>query len=193
MDRELELKFRITEPQEVRERLGRLGAKRIGAGLECNAIFDDAGRTLLTRGCGLRVRSVRSLDAPGDPPRGTLTYKGPIEGGTVKSRPEIETPVSDPDATMRLLEALGFLRVITFEKRRESWQLDACHVEIDELPQLGSFVEIEGPDEAQIRTVQSRLGLASDAIEPDTYVALVARHCEAHGITPPDLRFSESP
>ena len=46
------------------------------------------------------------------------------------------------------------------EKRRRLWRLGGCEVALDELPTLGSFVEIEGPDDERITDVQARLKLA---------------------------------
>ena len=40
-----------------------------------------------------------------------------------------------------------------------SWKLGGCTVELDELPHLGTFVEIEGPSEAAILKVRDQLQL----------------------------------
>ena len=60
----------------------------------------------------------------------------------------------------KLLIALGYEETIVIEKTRRIWQLGNCVIALDELPLLGKFVEIEGPDEEQITGLQSNLGLA---------------------------------
>ena len=49
-------------------------------------------------------------------------------------------------------------------------------VELDELPVIGRFVEVEGPDEAAITAVVRRLGLTGPPIT-DHYIALVSARC----------------
>jgi len=46
------------------------------------------------------------------------------------------------------------------EKKRRLWQFGGCSVALDQLPLLGAFVEIEGPDDETIADVQQRLSLA---------------------------------
>ena len=47
------------------------------------------------------------------------------------------------------------------EKKRRVWQLNKCEIALDELPLLGTFVEIEGPDSETIANVQKKLGLGN--------------------------------
>ena len=56
--------------------------------------------------------------------------------------------------------------------------LDTCRVELDEVPLLGTFVEIEGPTEAAIEAALERLGLAGQATEPKSYVGLSAERAD---------------
>jgi adenylate cyclase class IV len=47
-------------------------------------------------------------------------------------------------------------------------------VELDELPQLGTFIEIEGPSAAKVMACRKKLGLADEPMIPESYVAMVA-------------------
>ncbi|MBU0639730.1 MAG: class IV adenylate cyclase [Planctomycetes bacterium] len=175
VEREIEAKFRLADPQPVRDRLLELCAARPPATCELNRIFDTPERRLLAADCGLRVRETRPT-AGSNPPTATLTYKGPCDSGSIKSRPEIETVVANAAALTAILERLGFEPVIVYEKRRETWLLDECEVCLDELPQLGWFVEIEGPAAAAIAAAAQRLGLTPASTVRETYVELAARH-----------------
>ncbi|HOW73217.1 MAG TPA: class IV adenylate cyclase [Phycisphaerae bacterium] len=179
MPLEVEAKLKVDDHAAVRERLRALGALCQGQVTETNRIFDSPDRTLLAGGRGLRVRS--SVTADGRT-LGTLTYKGPLRPSDLKSREEIETKLEDPQATAAILTALGFVEVVRFEKRRESWHLGDCHIELDEVPYLGCYVEIEGPGEPAIRRVQADLGLAQRTHIPSSYIALLAKHCRAHDL-----------
>ncbi|MCK4658518.1 MAG: class IV adenylate cyclase [Phycisphaerae bacterium] len=171
MPTELEAKFAVQAHKPVRERLEGLGARFLGRVLETNSIHDRPDDSLRKSGCGLRVRGIELL--AGEPQPATLTFKGPIQAGPFKKREEIELPLADADAMRRLLEAVGFVEVFRFRKRRESWHLSNCRVELDELPRLGRFVEIEGPTPADIHAAQDALGLNSAQHITRGYVGLL--------------------
>ena len=162
----------------VRDALRTAGASRVGRVREFNRLFDRADGSLRAAGCGLRVRQVTLLE--GDGPGSSVTFKGPVQKGAFKLREEIETPVGDPAAMEKLLIALGYKVHVAFEKLRETWRLGGCLVELDELPRLGEFVEIEGPDDASIQRVIEQLRLKDAVHIRENYVTLVARTGEAN-------------
>ena len=180
MPLETELKLRVESHEPVRARLPALGAVFAGRVRETNEIFDRPDGSLRRQGHGLRIRSVRAED--GDPRPATLTWKGPRLPGPMKSREELEVRIGEPETAVRLLQMLGFVRVLRYEKRRESWTLGDCRVELDEPPHLGLFVEIEGPDEETIRAVRDKLGLGGASHIQTSYVRMLAEFCEKRGI-----------
>lgn len=184
MSIEIELKLRVDSHDEVRAKLLDLGAANLGAVLETNHILDTPDGALRGRGgrgCGLRVRVAQ--DQASDASTTTLTFKGPRAAGVIKSREEIETVAADPAALLKILARLGYVSILEFQKRRQSWALDGCRVELDEPPLLGLFVEIEGDGEASIRTVQKKLGLSGTPEEGRSYVSMLISHCEKAAIT----------
>ena len=56
-----------------------------------------------------------------------------------------------------ILDALGFTRLLVYEKRRHTWPLGPTEVVIDELP-FGLFMEIEG-EEDEITAAEQTLGI----------------------------------
>lgn len=114
MPTEIEAKLKVESHNEIRSRLA-AGATPAGAVLETNIIFDNAARSFLAEDRGLRVRSFDVIEGPDRPPE--LTYKGPRQAGSLKTREEIELTVSDADAARSLLTELGFVQALTFEKR----------------------------------------------------------------------------
>jgi len=179
MSLEIEAKFRVASHDEVRRRLRAAGADPLGAVVETNAVFDRAGESLRAAGCGLRLRSTVRQD--GTAGTATLTFKGPQRRGPLKSREEFEVHLDDTAAMERILCGCGFATVLWYEKRRESWRLDFCRIELDEPPHLGLFVEIEGPSEAAISDVQRRLGLGHIEHERRSYVHMLSEYCRAQG------------
>jgi predicted adenylyl cyclase CyaB len=171
---EIEVKLRIEHLSPVRDRLKSIGATRVGEVVETNTFLDTTDRALLGMHCGLRLRRSRDLATHAEKLK--LTWKGPRGEEAVKQREEIEVAVDKADATIDLLGRLGYARQLEFEKRRESWRVDDCAVELDTLPQLGSFVEVEGPSSESVTAVQAKLGLSSLASVAPTYADLVNRH-----------------
>jgi predicted adenylyl cyclase CyaB len=188
---EIEAKFRVETHEACRARLVELDAQRVGAVCERNHIFDREDRSLLVSDRGLRVREFEVVDGAARP--ATLTFKGRRMAGEFKMREEVETTVGDAKATCTLLESLGFAEALGYEKRRESWRLEACLVELDELPHLGLFIEIEGPSEEAVRAVQAELGFEDVALIKSSYIALLIQHCQENGLPTQLITFDESP
>jgi len=84
---------------------------------------------------------------------------------------------------------LGYEKALIFEKKREIWQLDNCRVCLDELPLLGSFVEIEGADEERITRLQEKLGLGDVLHIPRSYATLMREELERKGISRREIFF----
>ncbi|MBN2560084.1 MAG: class IV adenylate cyclase [Phycisphaerae bacterium] len=187
---ELECTVRVESLEAIREQLLAAGAKYIGRVLEDNRLFDRSDGALRAGDCGLRVRSVRVMEGPDQ--ASTLTYKGPRTDSAFKSRDEIEVEIGDTAAMAGILRALGYSESVVYEKRRESWMLGACRIELDELPELGVFAEVEGPTEAAIRGVLETLGLVRSEDLEQSYAAMVAKHGETSGSRPIMLRFEHS-
>ena len=102
--------------------------------------------------------------------------KGPQQQGDLKSREEAEVRVEAGDDAVAVLAALGYQPTLSFEKKRQSWELDGCKIELDEIPILGRFVEIEGPDPQTVMRVRQKLGLADRPLIKTGYITMLARH-----------------
>jgi len=184
---ELEIKGRIESHDPIRRMLKGAGATCVARALESNHILDSRDGALRRAGCGLRIRSTAPMD--GSASKGSLTYKGPRQEGRFKRREELEVEVADPLTMRSIMQALGYREHLVFEKRRETWQMDACKVELDELPLLGKFVEVEGPTEQAIEAVLARLELTGLTTEPHSYVGLLAGLIQEQGTNRREFRF----
>jgi adenylate cyclase class 2 len=186
---EIEAKLRVDDHEAVRARLRAAGAAAQKKVMETNIFFDTEDRSLLAADKGLRLRV--NHDLGNDSRTCIITYKGPRLHGPLKSREEIEVTVDSEPAAALLLERLGFARMLTFAKRRESWRLGGCQVELDELPCLGTFVEIEGPGEAEILHVKSLLHLTAAPPITASYVAMLMTYLQEHGIASRRITFED--
>jgi adenylate cyclase class 2 len=184
---ELEIKLKLDDHEPVRARLREIGAKRLGEVLETNTFFDTPDRTLKSQDRGLRLRT-STLAATGAA-KHIITYKGPRAPGAIKRREEIEFAIDQPDRAVALFKGLGYTDTFTFEKRRESWPVDDCLVELDELPHLGKFIEIEGPSEASILAVRATLQLDDAPAIAEPYIALLSRYLKTQKLPLHSVRF----
>ncbi len=153
---EIEVKLKVDSLLEVEQKLTEVGAEFLAEQLQTDYLFDDSNAALITTDRCLRLR--RQSVAGSE--RFFLTYKGAKEKSNFKKRQEIETEIIEAESTKKLLSALGYEKVMVVEKKRRLWKLGGCSVALDQLPLLGAFVEIEGPDDKTITDVQQRLGLA---------------------------------
>ncbi len=150
--REIEVKLRVENPEEVEDRLRGAGAMLREAHVEeVDRIFRDVNGDRL-EGQLLRLRTSAG--------KNTLTWKGvPKFKGGVKERDEEQTGVESAEAMIEILRRLGFEVDLEFSKVRNYWELEGCVVSLDRLP-FGTYVEIEG-EELSIKKVRRLLGLES--------------------------------
>lgn len=188
MPLEIELKMRLKYPEVLEAKLGSLGANFLGAVLERNTYYDTVGSDLRHADQGLRLRIEQPTDS--GPSRVIVTHKGPRLPGPTKTRQETQVHVSDPGSAAELLEAIGYCRVLSFEKRRRRWQLEGCSIEIDCLPYLGDFVEIEGPDEQAILAARATIQMGEVPLIRKSYLGLLREYLDENGLAQTCVTFA---
>lgn len=166
---EIEAKLKVDSFGPVLERLAEAGAEFVREQVERDSYFDDTAGRLKSGDRALRLR--REVSKEGE--KIILTYKGAKATEDLKKREETEFEIADAELAEQLLVGLGYKEVLTFEKRRKIWRLDDCVVTLDELPLLGSFVEIEGPDDGKIADVRKELGLVDLRHIADSYACMM--------------------
>lgn len=147
---ETEVKFFITDPIRLREKIISLGALSGGNIFETNIIFEDKDKNFIKNKSLLRLRK----DS-----KNTLTFKSQLSDSDsrFKMLRELEVEVSDFPTTIKILESLGFIKEQIYEKWRETLVLGSTYFCIDKIP-CGDFLEIEGSKE-EIMEYASLLGL----------------------------------
>jgi adenylate cyclase class 2 len=184
---ETEAKFYVRDLNRIKSRLEELNARLIQERvLERNIRFDLPGTPLRAEGRVLRLR--RDITTK-------LTYKSAStnEQG-VLSREEIEFEVEDFEKAKRFLEALGYQKLVYYEKYRTTYILQpsegSIHIMLDELP-YGNFVEIEGETVDAIRAIAEQLHLNWETAIPTSYHALFERVRRVLNRSMQDLSFAK--
>ena len=169
---EIEKKYRLTEPQRVAvvARLGALGVERSRTDFEENSIF--VNENLKIEEAIVRIRKVDG--------HAILTFKKRLPSTSgIKHQIELETSIANPSAMEAILDELGLVVSVIYEKRREVWHYQEVEIVVDELP-FGWFLEIEGPENL-INKVEHDLELKDLIIEHATYPALTRLHGVMNG------------
>jgi adenylate cyclase, class 2 len=144
-------------------------------------LFDTADSKLRHSGIALRVRR--------DGNRAYLTFKGPVQAATVKTREELETTIGDAAILEAVLASLGFHQNFRSQKYRTDYALGEAKLTIDEAP-VGIFVEIESTPE-EIARATSLLGRTAADYRLESYATLWRRWCADRGLGLRDMVFDE--
>ena len=192
MGYEVEVKFRGIDRAGLFACLAEIGAAPGLPVIHEDRYFAHPARDFWQTDEAFRIRSEGDGNA--------ITYKGPKHGGPTKTREEIEVGF-DPGSASRsqlgdILERLGFRLVAVVRKQRTSYPLEsrerAMTVTLDEVADLGTFVEVETlaetPDDlpdaqAVVLELAGRLGLAE--VEPRSYLRMLLEGQAASARNPP--------
>ena len=163
---EVEVKFFLSDPAAVRERLLSLGAVSKGRFFETNIRYEDETGSFLRKESLLRLRSDQKT---------TLTFKSKtaVPDREFKILRELEVEISDFQTMQAILAAIGLHQEQIYEKWRETITQDNLVFCLDTMP-FGDFLEIEGDGDAIISSA-SQLGLVWEQRILANYLAIFER------------------
>jgi adenylate cyclase, class 2 len=175
--REIEVKLRVKDEQQLKQRLAKIGAKPDQRRFEENTLYDtpdgllrSAGRLLRLRIETLdhgRVHAVLTSKAPAPQASGNARAGGAKSASKHKERLEREVDVRDPAKIDRQMRAMGLNPSFRYEKYRTRFNLGSLHLDLDQTP-VGTFLELEGQPKA-IDRVAKALGYSDRDYIRQTY------------------------
>ncbi len=168
MGKEYEVKVRVGDLSSVRARIEGLGGELISTHTEEDYYVDlrncvsEEYRDVVFR---IRVRDVKGVK------EGELTVKGPRKASrTLKIREEVSVRVERPYELIEILESLTF-KTLKVLKTREVYRLRNFKIFLDNVPGLGTFVEVElegvedvGRAEEEVSKILEELGVGREVI-----------------------------
>ena len=147
--KELEIKILGVKPNDVRQKLKKIGAKKIFSGKIIAQYYDSEGYRIRSRGNLLRLRMF------GDKPQ--LTIKNTISRKKYKITEEMDIAVEDFKKMHNALCSIGFECYGRLKKTRERWVLDGLSFEIDKYPNLPYYLEIEVKTDKSMAAAKKKL------------------------------------
>ena len=187
---EVEKKFWLNSPVETIKQLEQSYQVTVEPPIEqVDKYFGHPARDFIKTDEVLRLRTV-------DGDQNFITYKGARIDSTTKTRRELELPLHDgsyADEFQQLLIVLGFEPMMTIIKMRRTakfaWQDYRVEVCLDEIDQLGNFIEIETTsdlehlDKAKMALESLAEDLKLDRPERRSYLELMVHHLGVTGMS----------
>lgn len=167
---EIESKYRSPGNDKVVKALARLEGRKLSESEMEDIYFAHPLRDFGKTDESLRLRKTGEFSE--------LTYKGPrMHTESTKAREELTVKIDNPLAAQRIIERLGFKEFSVVRKRRSSYLLDKLRVDVDDVDELGEFVELEVLTESPERSAQllelARKELGLEKLEQRTYLELL--------------------
>jgi len=156
--KEIEVKILEVDKEKVIKKLKDLGALKIFDGEITTSYFDFADGRLAKEGKVLRLREKG----------GTIkfTLKERFSKEQAKIMEEYEVGLDELDSMRNILNGLELKEIQKSVKNRLSYVLGDVHFEIDTIPDIPTFLEIEGPSLEKIKEFVEKLGYSMDDTKP---------------------------
>ncbi len=154
--KEIEVKVIEINKKEVEKKLADFKAKKIGEWDIESILFDTPEKELEKKRNLLRLRKKG---------KSYLTFKGKEEKGLARIAEELEIEVSNFDTTKKLLENIGFVSKKFRPKHRVSYKIKNSLIEIDDYFDIPLFLEIESPNEEELKEIIEMFGFEKEKIK----------------------------
>jgi len=167
----MELKAKMKDVKEVKRRLLLLGAQRIGSFHQTDTYFEvPQGR--------LKIRETERRD------NGDIIFYERPDVPNIKKSHVLLIQVQPPETAKELLSKL-FPTSTVVDKIREIFILGETRVHLDQVTQLGTFIELELPttgetekaekSESLLDDLRAKLGIKKEDLEALSYADLLAK------------------
>jgi len=155
--KEIEVKIKNINKEEIVRKIEELGAKKIFTGRVIDYRFDTPDRDLSRQGKALRIRQ-----------KGRYIYlnlKGKKKSiDNITGRDEIGVKISNFKIMHKILNELGFIKIFELNKYRTEYRTDEITFDIDEYLGLDPILEIEANSFAKVEEYIKVLGVEEEDI-----------------------------
>ncbi len=139
MVEEIEAKFFVDDYKDIIKIVSSIATFKKSA-YELTVMYDNK-RMLFSDDARLRLR--RIIDLHNNKEECELSYKKPKTREGIKIEEELEVETSSFLTTEGILAKLGYLKVSSYERIRDTFYAGSCKITVDSFP-FGDLLEIEG-------------------------------------------------
>jgi len=158
---EVECKLKIESPDQIEQKLIKLGFVFDSQIHECDTYYDNSDGYIRNHDSALRLRTI---SLPSGDTSTEINLKGPKYDNTTVTRPEFETKVMDCDTMSNILISLGYNPVAPVVKKcRKTFTQKSMTACLDFVEGLGDYLELEimvtneSDKEAALREIEDTL------------------------------------
>ena len=152
--KEIEVKILEVNPDEIRELMNDIGARKKYEGSVTSRFYDYPGGRIEENG-GLRLRELET--------HAFLTRKhSKVEDKDAKIYEEIEFDVSNAEDTHKLLTSLGLKQIEKSQKKRIKWKKSDTEYVLDKYPEIPWLIEVESPNKQKLSEALNKIGYSLD-------------------------------
>ncbi|NLK44201.1 MAG: class IV adenylate cyclase [Tissierellia bacterium] len=172
--KELEVKVLNIDLIEMEGKLIKLGGKLIDKELQVNTLIDTVDNYIENNlDSYMRIRETKSL-LTGNV-KLTLTMKKNVSRDGVRENIEINTDISNKEAMLEILKALGYIVKEEGTKERISYDFNGIRFDLDRWDEKTypyPYMEIEVNNEGELQDIVEKLGIARENISTKSIVDL---------------------
>lgn len=156
MAQEIETKVLDIDVGEIKEKLLKLGAKKVAEDRIVVDWFDFPNRKEGEENWFLRIRTYSNG-------KREVTWKAKSEiTGTTRRHKEINFNIDEPEKLADLFQEVGLQNYAHQEKDRTSFIYKDWQFDIDQYPKCPAFIEIEGKSEEHVKEAMELLDLENN-------------------------------
>src|SRR3989344_2471112 len=148
--KEIEVKILDIDVAAVRKKLKEIVATKFFEGDIESISFDFDDERLEKNGKMLRVRKAGE--------RCEITFKGKNTSATFKKMDEIEVTTNDFNQTLDIFRRIGMKELCHARKKRECYKHGTIKFDVDTVPGIPTYVEVEAPTEKEVIKGVTSLG-----------------------------------
>jgi len=150
--REIEVKARLTKPDQTKKALAKLGIKFNKPDRQVDLIYSEIDWDFGQFTTGRNIVRIRQQSG-----RTLLTLKRAMTND--QDSLEHELAIADPQEMARILKLMGYQLRVKLKKYRQKARYKNIEICLDEVDQLGSFIELErlADDHAEAAKIQTEL------------------------------------
>ncbi|MBN2112484.1 class IV adenylate cyclase [Candidatus Woesearchaeota archaeon] len=168
---EIETKAKVEDLSEIKKKLIDLGAEFFYTEQQDDSYYKPKGKEMADQGPGDFITRIR------EGKKNQLAIKELTNRAGVWH--EYETDISNVEQAKKILEKLGLVNIFDVNKKREHGKLDGMSLCLDDIKQLGKYLEVEvigedGEDgKKRIDSLFKKLGIKQSQVEHKGYARII--------------------